>query len=1760
MKESLFEYLPVNRSQSNLLENLLAQCLILDLETTLDGKLLKIGAIRGDREFVRTGRFDTQSSLKELDQFAADAQYLLGHNLIGHDIKVLNSLSDSIQITRLPVIDTLYLSPLAFPKNPYHHLIKGYKLVRSGKNDPVKDCKLSRKLFRDEWKAFSEMAEENEELLSFYLFCFRNASLGDVDGDGIANLLKKFTKKENNSLSESITTFLRKSRGSGCDFFLKAVAMEFGENPEKRPVLAYALSWLQVAGANSVLPEWVRYQFPAITYLLRRVREEHCNRDDCEYCRKNHDPVFHLDRFFGFSSFRSEPKDETGEPLQEKIVSRGMGDRSMLAILPTGGGKSLCFQLPALIRYIRRGVMTVVVSPLQALMKDQVDNLIENTGTPYAEAIYGMLTPPERGAALERVRLGDVAILYLSPEQLRNRSVQRALRQREISCWVFDEAHCLSKWGHDFRPDYLYTARSIREFSRDKNLPVPSIVCVTATAKQSVKDEILEHFQKELEIEMELHEGTVERDNLNFEVQLVNPPEKFDRATKILKEHFEGESPGSVVLYASTQKRTEEIKEFVEHHGLEVERFHGGMKNQEKRQILEAFKSGEIPIVCATNAFGMGIDKDDVRLVLHVDTPGSMENYLQEAGRAGRDQKEARCLLLYSPEDMESQFRLNSLSEIKKNEIERILRGVRKAKRQANGEIVLTTDELLRDEELSSLYDHKDKMRDNKVKTAISWLERSGFLERNLNFTQVFQGKLRVESVEDGEEKIESLDLSKSMATLWLAILKILINSADDDGLSADGIAEQLFQHNRILQKIVERSGRTPAQEVLGILHQMEERGIVDQGMLLTAFITVSGKNSALKKFEELCTLDEVLVKRMQEEDPESDRGDWVEMNTRRLNQRLESDGFACNPITIVNLLKSLSMDGKGFAGKKASIDMKHIAKDRYRLRLNRNWSTLIELAERRRKIASVILGVLHDKAQGMLGKESNRVTDIQVSFAGSDLTDALRQDIELRSVLKDSLAAMDRGLMFLHENKIIRMQNGLAIFRQAMTIRVMEEAKSRRYSNTDYKPLEVHYREKIFQIHVMNEYARISLDAISKALTLVLDYFSLTRRKFINRYFSNQKELLDKATGMDSWQKIVENLKNPVQMEVVESPVDENRLLLAGPGSGKSRVIVHRCAWLLRVQRVPAEHILILCFNHGAAISLRKQLLKLVDRDAYGLTILTYHALAMRLTGKSIAEWSERNEGGAINFDEIIRDAVALLRGEKEIPGLEEDDLRDRLLAGYSHILVDEYQDIDQDQYNLVSAITGRTLEQGEGKLSILAVGDDDQNIYTFRGTNVEFIRKFQEDYEANAEYLVENYRSTKNIIAASNQLIAQNRDRMKGDHPIRVNHTRKGEPAGGLWEKLDPKTAGKVRWIHLSDQWQQACLIIRELKKLHRLSPEPNWSDFAVLSRTKDSLNLIRTLCEKENIPIRLAMINTPSLHRVREIATFLDKAKEWKKELKTATDLDELLRDLSNELDNPWWNLIREMIDNYRLETGDAKLSVHYFIDWLYNGLEEQRREKTLGRGVFLNTIHGAKGLEFAHVFVTGGDWKNSIGGPQEEEERRILYVGMTRAMQTLSIIDLQGRPNRFLNVLGGAHILEVVENRDLLVDPSLRHQRYGVINLKDLYLDYAGRFPEKHPVHARLAAVNVGDLLRLIRSGNHLELMDSNNEPIARLSKIGCERWQPLLSQIKTIRVLAMIRRFRKDPQEAFRPYIQSDCWELPIAEVVLKNSEEQTDNL
>ncbi|MDF7825869.1 RecQ family ATP-dependent DNA helicase [Pontiellaceae bacterium B12227] len=1726
-------------------DEILKDCLLLDLETSPDGKLLKVGAICGGEERFLKGRFARSEVDRVLDELGAGAKYVLGHNILDHDLPILQQQFSQLQLHLLPTIDTLFLSPIAFPENPYHYLVKDDKLLNTALNDPVADAKNSGKLFRDQCAVFEELLNTEKELVRFYAWAFYETMLPfflALDAQPLSDqeAQKYFSARAAEFgcktaaaaiSSELVSTARAEGEVSGLGRFFRRrnnLQNDPTDSSIKTPS-AYALAWLRVAGSNSIIPPWVHYRFPAVVAMVRRLRDKGCSDPSCSYCQDNHNPQKQLKRFFGFDDFRAKPAANDGGSLQEAIIRAGMNDDPILAILPTGGGKSLCYQLPALVRNRRLGVLSIVISPLQALMKDQIANLNRITESSFAAALYGMLTPPERGDVIERVRMGDIAVLYVSPEQLRNSSFRKVIKQREIGCWIFDEAHCLSRWGHSFRPDYLYASRFIRELAKQQNVPCPPVACFTATAKQDVVAEISEHFQKELSQELQLFDGGAERTNLDFEVQIVNPADKRDRVKELLLDRLPLPEDGASVVYCATRQGTEDMAEFLRRVGFSVEAFHAGLEPPEKRRIQEEFIAGDIQHICATNAFGMGIDKENVRLVIHADIPGSLENYLQEAGRAGRDRQQAHCVLLYDKQDIETQFSMSAFSQLTRKDIAQILRGLRRAKKDEKNSVIITAGEILRDEGVDTAFNTTDPMATTKVNTAVSMLERGSFVERNENRTRVLEVQPLVKSVQDAVEKVGQLGLSDRIRRQWLDILGAIYNSDPNEGISADELAElpSMASEEKAAPDL-RRGLQHDTLPIMRILNDMVNAGLIDKDTMMSAYVKVRCANSAEKIFTDICALEKALLAVMREEEPDADG--WMIVGLRRLNQRLLDEGFSCAPETIINLLKSLALDGKGLAGRRGSIDLKYRDKEHYRVKLQRSWESLEEIAHKRHAVAGIVLSAISKQIPSTSSGEQ------LVKFSEGDLINALKSDMFIAAQIKDFSSAIERGLLYLHEQKSIILQQGLAVFRQAMTIAILPEAKGRRYTKGDYSPLHEHYKERFFQIHVMHEYAILGLEKIQNARALVSDYFTMNKVEFVRRFFPGREKILNMATTAESYREIVDQLNNGVQVAVVAANVQDNMLVLAGPGSGKTRVIAHRCAYLLRVERVRPREILVVCFNRSAAISLRRRIMDLVGRDAFGVTIQTYHGLAMRLIGASFSGRMEKGKEMP-DLDAVIPEATKMLRGECDIPGLERDEMRERLLAGYNHILIDEYQDIDQPQYDMVSAIAGRTLEseKDDTKLSVLAVGDDDQNIYTFRGANVQFIRQFEKDYEARTHFLIENYRSTKSIINASNMLIALNEDRMKTDRPIQINGARRSESAGH-----------PVRIVCCPDAMNQARFILNSIKAQKKAG-----GSIAVFSRTKRELHSIRAALEYANIPSTLAAENkgnTP-LHRMREPQALFTLIKGLKQKTTTATRLQSEFQALEcYKTHIPWCRIVDDILREWEDETHNNDRTPNEAVDFIYEALYERQRERIGDTEVYLSTVHSAKGLEFDHVILLG-KWDQPFKRTELEEERRLYYVGMTRARETLTLCELKNTSNPHTQVLRGDAVIRSVAEFYNKPSDQVLNVNYGALGLSDVWISYPVDADNARYVRQEISRLEFGSMVGLKASGNRIFITNERGHHVGAFSRASSAKWMDRLSGVKEVRVKSVVNWRKNLLDEKYVKESYPDEWEVPLVEII-----------
>lgn len=1690
------------------------RCVSIDLEVGVqDKRIHRFAAVRGDTDasFVyRQG--DLPAALEKLDDFADASAFLLGHNLIAFDLPHLAAAKSDLRLLKRPAVDTLFLNPLAFPRNPYHHLVKHYqdgKLQRGQVNDPELDARLTLQVFRDQLLAFQEMQDSAPDLLTAWHWL--------TTADGVTSGLNAFfttiRRRARPTDQEAHAAIAQRLVGQGCVVQGRDISEAAKENGWP---LAYALAWLSVSGGNSVMPPWVRHQVPQTGVLIRLLRDTPCSDAACDWCVQRHDARKELARWFGFSDFRPEPADADGRPLQQAIVEAAMAGKHVLGILPTGTGKSLCYQIPALSRYDKTGALTVVISPLVALMADQVAGL-EARGIASCAAVNGLLSLPERADVLDRVRLGDIGILVLSPEQLRNRSVRKVLEQREIGMWVLDEAHCISKWGHAFRPDYRYVGRFIKE--KAGNDPIPPILCLTATAKPDVVTDMMGHFRDKVGIELTLFDGGARRDNLEFAVLPTTPAEKLAHIHQLLQAELPPGTPGGAIVYCASRKSTEEVAKFLREKGVVAGHFHAGLAPETKKGVQQRFIQGELQVIAATNAFGMGIDKPDVRLVIHADIPGSLENYLQEAGRAGRDRGYARCLLLHASQDVERQFGLSARSRLNQRDIQSILKSLKTLdrKKKLGGEVIATAGEILA-EEIDGIFERDSATDDTRVRTAIAWLEEAALLSREENHVQVFPSSLRIGSIEEAEKKLTSISLFEDQQRQLLSLVGALISADPDEGISTD--------------ELMGVSGLS-ADRVRAALYDLERLGIASNDTVLTAFVHTGVVRSSQKRLEEAIALETALIDRLREQAPDLGKGETSVLQLRHATQELKDAGHPyVLPEKLFRIMNSIAGDGRNEDGGVGSVALRRLDAESVQVTLQREWDALAKTAQLRCSAAKLaldhLLAALPPSARG---------SDLLAETTLGKLHAALTADIVLTSEVKHSARLLDRALLWLHEQEIIRLNKGLAVFRPAMMIRLRAERRS--FAKADFAPLKLHYDEQVVQIHVMAEYAQRGLQKMSDALHLAMDYFKLSKDEFLRRWLpANQKELARQTTP-ESWMTIVENLNNPVQQNIVADDRETtNVLVLAGPGSGKTRVLVHRIAYLIRVKRENPHGILALAYNRHAAVQIRRRLAELIGDDANGVIVMTCHAFAMRLTGTSFRKQAVKDD---IAFREVVRQAVLLLKGDGAAPE-EADEQRDRLLAAFRWILVDEYQDIGPEQYELISALAGRTRSEEDGRLTLFAVGDDDQNIYAFDGASVEFIRRFETDYAARPAYLVENYRSTSHIIDAANLVIGMARGRMKAVHPIVVNRARSKASPGGDWSDLDPVGQGRVQILHAGDDaMSQAMVVMTELCRLSALSTQWDWSQAAVISRDWNSLEPVRSYCELHGIPVQMADEDAAQCWRLRETRQLVAWLQTREAKLADAAAIQGWL---AAQPTGPWWALLREAVDQYALETGGAELPADHFIEWLVEWGREVRQTQT---GLLLLTAHRAKGLEFDHVAVLGGGWNRSGHNEDADAPRRLFYVAMTRARKTLTLAYLNPR-HAILDSLEDALCLQRRSAAALPQIPLELARHYQRLGQKDVDLGFAGRHIPAHPVHAAIAAITPGDAIHLRHEAGRWELHDNGGRLVGRMSR---SFTAPAAMRLHSARVHSVIVRRYQESEPEYQTSLRCDQWEVILPELVFE---------
>lgn len=1575
-----------------------ARIVFLDIEAGIDDhKVHDIGALRGDGATLHT---PSRSALLE---FLRGAEYICGHNIVHHDatfvadiirqsaspaqpLRALRALlSQRAAATGEPLlVDTLYLSPLLFPERPYHRLVKDDKLQHDELNNPVNDCMKARDLLYDEVGAFLRLDEaplSPEASQPALRQIYGKLLSGKEEFEGFLRLVG--FQPDDEPLADQIA---RTFAGLIC------AHADLGSLIATSPCeLAYALALISTdrprqgsepsnggstwGSSQSATPPWVLYNFPRVEAVLRMLRFTPCE-EGCPYCQRRLDVHEGLRYFFDYKDFRRF----NGENLQEEAVNAAVAGESMLVVFPTGGGKSLTFQLPALMAGEAVHGLTVVISPLQSLMKDQVDNLTER-GIASAVTINGLMDPISRADAVQRVEDGSAALLYISPEMLRSRTIQHLLERRNVVRFVIDEAHCFSAWGQDFRVDYLYIGEFIAKLAESYALRAKAdetaaaqpyrysipVSCFTATAKQKVITDICDYFQRTLGVQLRLFASASSRENLHYSViHVESDEEKYVHLRNLI-----GEAKTPTIVYVSRTRRTIELSDRLSRDGLRALPFNGKMEPNEKVANQNAFMSGEVSIIVATSAFGMGVDKKDVGLVVHYDISDSLENYVQEAGRAGRDPSmSARCFVLYGDQDLDKHFILLNQTKLSMNEIQQVWKAVKDLTKQRPS-VACSALEIAR----QAGWDNSVTDIETRVRTAVATLEQAGYLKRGNNVPHVYATGIMVKNMEEARTRLmrstlfddkEREDAARIIKSL-ISCRQIADTQGDETESRVDYLADLL--------------GLTK-EGVISAVQRMREEGILADSRDISAYLQESDGMS--RKRSQL-TLDRFL--RMEHFLYDLVPTDGAcELSLRELNDTMAQQSL---PGTSVKNLRTLLMflANKGYlcrmslsseASKGAGLRLSYLLPRPHvmqRLQLRENLSHFILnqlylLNEQRPHSPS------DDKAQG----ESKPLNFSVVEMLNLYQRHAA-QSLFAAEAAPPTIADIEESLLYLSKIGALKLEGGFLVLYNTMEIKRIKDSRLR-YKVEDYKLLNEFYKQKVQQVHIVGEYANLMVRDYDAALQYVQDYFQMDHKRFITKYFKGERATqLDKNITPAKYNKLFGQL-SLTQRAIIDDKTSQYIVVAAGPGSGKTKLLVHKMASLLMLEEVKHEQLLMLTFSRAAATEFKQRLIALIGNAAHFVEIKTFHSYSFDLLGRV---------GNLNAAKDVVQQAAQMIEAGEVEPNR----------ISKAVLLIDEAQDMDCHEYALV-----RALMRHNEDMRLIAVGDDDQNIYQFRGADSRHMRQLVDEMGARFYEMTDNFRSTSQVVNLANTFAARIPNRMKQTPIAAVSQEQ------GIVEVVQ----------HTSTHLEVP--VVRHIRSLlSAANPQSLLGSVGVLTATNDEALRITALLRHNGIRCRLIQSNDGfRLSDLAEIRYFLKYIKK---------------RNISPTIPNPLWSEAKNaLIAAYQrstcldsvctcLDSFESTTPKKYLSDF-YEFLEESsiedfsqpparsheaaqplspntpsKSQRLQDSEVIVSTIHKSKGREYDTVFML---ISNEHKARQQEDPAitlRQLYVALTRAKRNLYI---------------------------------------------------------------------------------------------------------------------------------------------------------------
>lgn len=1556
-----------------------------DLEVSEQGKILDIGAVRGGRKFH-------SSSIPRFADAARGCTFLCGHNVLEHDLKYAGQvLKGSYE-----VIDTLYLSPLLFPSKPYHRLLKDDKLLSDELNNPLNDALKAEQLYEDEIYAFRELIKPVKELL-YALTCSDEHFRGFYDSISYSPDCRPFFMRR------SIADMVREQLSG-----LVCKNADIEDFTKQSPVaLAYAVSLILTNDRDSVTPPWVLKNYPETEGILWQLRNSRCSDPDCRYCREKLDAGVALKRWFGYDKFRRF----AGEPLQEEAVKAAVGGESLLAIFPTGGGKSLTFQLPALMAGESVRGLTVVISPLQSLMKDQVENL-EKKGIMDAVYINGLLSPVERRDALERVFSGEASLLYIAPEQLRSKTIEKALLSRALVRIVIDEAHCFSAWGQDFRIEYMYIADFIKSMMTKKGMTTPiPVSCFTATAKPKVISDIADYFRDRLGISLRRFTTDETRSNLHYTVLYrSSEEEKYKTLRELLNN-----SGRPAIVYVTRTKTAEKIADKLCKDGLNAKAFHGQMDTLVKVQAQNDFMENRVRIIVATSAFGMGVDKSDVGLVVHFEISDSLENYIQEAGRAGRDAgSEADCYVLYNDDDLNRHFILLNQTKLTLSEINQVWRAIKQL--TANHSTVrISALEIARKAGWEEIRDVE-----TKVKSAVAALENAGYVRRGMNSPRIYATSIVPRNMDEASARIELCpDFTPEEKIDARRIIKSLI-SERSRAKAGTAEAESRIDYLSDMLGIETR-------KVISIVERMRLAGLLAKDDDMTAYLRLT----QIRKLTYYARLELLLANFLME--------GGCRISLKQINEKAIEDGIAGSSVKDIKTILFFWMI-RGYIGKTPLSD------DHVSLMPKITSSRLVETAGTRNLVSQFILNEFRQSTE-----VANNEAKVTFSLAGLVERYDRQNLISFTSV---GVNMMEESLLFLAKTGIISLEGGFMVLYNKLEIERLNMDNRSRYKKEEYRNLDEFYAQRIQQIHIVGKYANMMVSDRDRAMQYVHDYFVMDFKLFVKKYFDEKEaQEIRRNVSKKKYDEIFGSLTQ-TQSDIIGDKESKFIVVPAGPGSGKTYVLVRKLASLILMEDIKSEQLLMLTFSRASAIEFKSRLRALIGNAAEFVEVKTFHSYSFDILGKV---------GTLENSEHIVKDAVDEIRAGRV----------ERSLITKSILVIDEAQDMSADEFSLVQELT-----RNNEDLRIIAVGDDDQNIYEFRGSDSGYMKSLITEYGATVYNMLENFRSSRSIITLANSFASTIHNRLKS------------RPIIGTRE-----SAGLVRLInHKSPNYEQA--IVDEILSDSR----PGNS--AVLTATNDDALIITALLNRNGRKARLVQSRDGfALSNLAELRCFLGAIRA-----KGNSYIDHALWNsakdkMSNEFrDSSCLDIALNCIKTFETEFPKNRY-VSDFEDYLLEAQIESF-SKSSGTEILVSTIHKAKGREYDNVYL-------SLKGLEKisDRERRTLYVGITRAKNNLSVhygCGISGLYCSGNNILTTSDTTEYGLPNEIMLQLSHRDVVLSMFKGKDKLIA---------SLHSGRELYRNGDYLEVGTGNGRRPVVKFSNSFRARLADLAAKGYSPTKASVR-----------------------------------------------